>query len=398
MPANPSQNFDVVIIGGGAAGLMCAIEAGKRGRKTLLLEKGSEVGKKILISGGGRCNFTNLFAAPDRYVSDNKHFCKSALKSYTQSDFIKLMEQHQIPYHEKKLGQLFCDESARQITDLLLKEADIAGVTIWCDSGADAITKNEAGDFTIKQGRQTILAGAVVLASGGLSIPKLGANDFAYRIAKNFNLKMTQTRPGLVPFTFEQADMDRFSGLTGISADVVARIGKTRFRENVLFTHRGVSGPAILQISSFWQNGDILHLDFLPDDDVFAQLQGARKANPKGSVKKALSHYLANRLMDKLLEKFSDFPELGNCSDKLFRTIEAALKFVEIKPNGTEGYRKAEVTVGGVCTSEISSKTMEAKSVPGLYYIGEAIDVTGFLGGYNFQWAWSSGFVAGQYA
>ncbi len=398
MSAKPVQMFDVVVIGAGAAGLMCAIEAAKRGRKTLLLEKANEVGKKILISGGGRCNFTNLFAGPDRYVSDNKHFCKSALRAFTQSDFISLIERYKIPYHEKKLGQLFCDESARQITELLLKEADIAGVTLWCDSGADSVQMLENEGFLLQVGSQTVQAISVVIATGGLSIPKLGANDFAYRIARKFNLKLTQTRPGLVPFTFDQPDMDRFSGLTGISADVVAKIGKVSFRENVLFTHRGVSGPAILQISSFWKAGDILQLDFLPDEDIFDQLQQARKTNPKGSVKKLLSQHLANRLLDKLLENMDNIPELGNCSDKLFRKVDAAIKQVQIKPSGTEGYRKAEVTVGGVCTSEISSKTMEVKSVPGLYFIGEAVDVTGFLGGYNFQWAWSSGFVAGQNA
>ena len=398
MPNSKNQSFDVLVIGAGAAGMMCAIEAAKRGRSVLLLEKSNEPGKKILISGGGRCNFTNLFAAPDRYVSDNKHFCKSALKSYSQSDFIKLVEKYRVPYHEKKLGQLFCDESARQITQILLKECDAADVTLWCDSAAEKVEAAEAGGFNIKVGAQIVTASSVVLASGGLSIPKLGANDFAFRIAKNFGLKLTETRPGLVPFTFEQPDMDRFAGLTGISADVTARIGKTTFRENVLFTHRGVSGPAILQISSFWKLGDILYLDFLPDEDVLTLLQQARKTTPKGSAKKLLSQYLPNRLLDKLFEAVGDLPELGNCSDKILRKIDAGIKHLEIKPNGTEGYRKAEVTVGGVCTSELSSKTMEAKSVPGLYFIGEAVDVTGFLGGYNFQWAWSSGYAAGQYA
>lgn len=398
MSNSKNKSFDVLVIGAGAAGMMCAIEAAKRARRVLLLEKSSEPGQKILISGGGRCNFTNLFAASDRYVSDNRHFCKSALKSYSQSDFIKLVEKYQVPYHEKKLGQLFCDESANQITQMLLKECGAAGVTLWCDSAAEKVEAADAGGFNIKVGAQNVTAASVVLASGGLSIPKMGANDFAYRIARGFGLKMTETRPGLVPFTFDQPDMDRFAGLTGVSADVTARIGKTTFRENVLFTHRGVSGPAILQISSFWKAGDILHLDFLPDEDIFALLQQGRTTNPKGSAKKLLSQYLANRLLDKLLEAVGDLPELGNCSDKLLRRIEASIKHLEIKPNGTEGYRKAEVTVGGVCTSELSSKTMEAKFVPGLYFIGEAVDVTGFLGGYNFQWAWSSGYAAGQYA
>ncbi|WP_025898116.1 NAD(P)/FAD-dependent oxidoreductase [Sneathiella glossodoripedis] len=388
--------YDVVVIGAGAAGLMCAIEAAKRKRSVLLLEQADKVGKKILISGGGRCNFTNLFAAPDRYLSDNRHFCKSALRAYTQSDFIELVRRYGIAYHEKKLGQLFCDESSQNIIDLLLSEAEKAGVRLHCDRAVKSVKASEKSGFVVNAGPEAVTSNAVVVATGGLSIPKLGANDFAYRLARQFDLKVTQTRPGLVPFTFDAPDLERFAGLTGISADVVAKIGKTSFRENVLFTHRGVSGPAILQISSFWKEGDVVHLDFLPDEDVLGLLQAARKENPKGRVRKILSQYLANRLVEKLLEKIEPIPELGNCSDKLLRKVDSAIKQVIIKPNGTEGYRKAEVTVGGVCTSEISSKTMEAKKVSGLYFIGEAVDVTGFLGGYNFQWAWSSGFVAGQ--
>ncbi|OUR77694.1 hypothetical protein A9Q83_09230 [Alphaproteobacteria bacterium 46_93_T64] len=392
-----SRSFDVVVIGAGAAGMMCAIEAGKRGRSVLLLEKTDKPGKKILISGGGRCNFTNLFAAPDRYVSDNKHFCKSALRSYTQNDFIALIEKHGIAYHEKKLGQLFCDKSASGITELLLDECDTTGVTLWCDAGAESISKNENSVFELVVGRQKVQASSIVIASGGLSIPKMGANDFAYRIAKNYGMKMTTPRPGLVPFTFEPSDMDRFADLTGISADVLVKIGKVSFRENVLFTHRGVSGPAILQISSFWKLGDTVQIDFLPDTNLMEDLQRLRRETPKNGVKKYLLQLLSNRLMEKLLENVGELPEFGNCSDKLFEKIVKGIKNIEITPNGTEGYRKAEVTVGGICTSELSSKTMEAKKVAGLYFIGEAVDVTGFLGGYNFQWAWSSGFAAGQY-
>jgi len=397
MPNLKTVSFDVVIIGAGAAGLMCAIAAGARGRSVLLLEKADRPGKKIQISGGGRCNFTNLFAGPDKYISDNAHFCKSALRRYSQNDFLTLVTKHGIPYHEKKLGQLFCDESAAQITDMLLAECDAVDVALWCDSAAEGITRLASGQFEITTCSHRIEAEALVIASGGLSIPKMGATDFAHRTARSMGLKMSELRPGLVPFTFEQKDMDRFAGLTGISADVVTRIGKVSFRENILFTHRGVSGPAILQISSFWQSGDTVHIDFLPDIDLLAQLKAVREDQPKGSIKKVLSPYFANRLRDKFLEGLPELPELGNCSDKIFAQIVRQIKAVEITPNGTEGYSKAEVTVGGISTTELSSKTMEAKSVSGLYFIGEAVDVTGFLGGYNFQWAWSSGYTAGQY-
>ncbi|MEH6525816.1 MAG: NAD(P)/FAD-dependent oxidoreductase [Sneathiella sp.] len=397
MSAGSSQNFDVVIIGAGAAGLMCGIEAGRRGRRVLILEKARKTGQKILISGGGRCNFTNMFAAPDRFVSQNKHFCKSALRQFTQSDFIAMVEADGIAYHEKKLGQLFCDSSASQIIQMLETACERANVAIWCDAGADKIKKR--GElFEIMAGDQVITAQSVVIASGGLSIPKMGANDFAYRVAAAFDLDLATPRPGLVPLTFEAADMERFAGLAGISADVEIRCQKTRFRENLLFTHRGLSGPAILQISSFWQLGQSLIIDFLPDLDLESHLKDLRQQHPKSHMVKILSEYLASRLIPKLLGDLVTAPEIGNCSDKVIGNIVASLKQVEITPNGSEGYRKAEVTVGGVSTAELSSKTMEAKKAPGLYFIGEAVDVTGFLGGYNFQWAWSSGFVAGQYA
>jgi predicted Rossmann fold flavoprotein len=397
MPSPASLKFDVVIIGAGAAGMMCGIEAGRRGRKVLILEKARKTGLKILISGGGRCNFTNMYAAPDRFISQNAHFCKSALQQFTQSDFIALVEARGIAYHEKKLGQLFCDGSASQITQMLETACEDADVAIWCDAGADKI-KRRGGLFDISVGDQVVSAQSVVIASGGLSIPKMGANDFAYRVAKAFELELAIPRPGLVPLTFEASDMARFSDLAGISADVEIRCNKTRFRENLLFTHRGLSGPAILQISSFWQPGQSIVIDFLPDADLESHLKTVRQQHPKSHIIKILADHLASRLIPKLLGNLVSAPEMGNCSDMVIKEIVSSLKRVEIKPNGSEGYRKAEVTVGGVSTAELSSKTMEAKKAPGLYFIGEAVDVTGFLGGYNFQWAWSSGYVAGQYA
>ncbi|USG62134.1 NAD(P)/FAD-dependent oxidoreductase [Sneathiella marina] len=397
MSRTASQVFDVVIIGAGAAGMMCGIEAGRRGRRVLILEKARKTGQKILISGGGRCNFTNMFAAPDRFLSQNRHFCKSALRQFTQTDFIRMVEAHSIAYHEKKLGQLFCDGSASQITEMLETACEDVNVAIWCDAGADKV-KKKGELFEISVGNQVITTRSVVIASGGLSIPKMGANDFAYRVAAAFDLELATPRPGLVPLTFEMKDMKRFADLAGVSADVDIRCNKTHFRENLLFTHRGLSGPAILQISSFWQLGQSIFIDFLPDLDLESHLKELRRRQPKAQIVKILSEYLASRLIPKLLGTLVSVPEMGNCSDQVIGKIAASLKQVEITPNGSEGYRKAEVTVGGVSTNELSSKTMEAKKAPGLYFIGEAVDVTGFLGGYNFQWAWSSGYVAGQYA
>ncbi|WP_334128162.1 NAD(P)/FAD-dependent oxidoreductase [Sneathiella sp.] len=397
MKPRDAQQFDVVIIGGGAAGLMCAIEAGRRGRRVLVLEKAEKCGKKILISGGGRCNFTNHFAAPDRFISDNPHYCKSALRQYTQSDFLALVERHGIAWHEKKLGQLFCDRSAEEIVAMLEHECAAANVTIWRGAGAENI-RREDGRFTVKAGGRQIGAESVVIATGGLSIPKLGATDFAYRAAKDFGLPMATPRPGLVPLTFGTGDKARFANLSGVSADVEIRFAKARFRENLLFTHRGLSGPAILQISSFWEAGKPVEIDFLPDLDLASRLKEQRKVAPKMKIATLLREHLANRLVDALLQPFGELPELGNCSDRLIADIVNGIKLVKVFPTGTEGYAKAEVTVGGVSTAALDSKTMACRDVPGLFVIGEAVDVTGFLGGYNFQWAWSSGYVAGQYA
>jgi len=361
---------DVVVVGGGAAGLMCAAEAGKRGRKVILIEHAEKVGKKILISGGGRCNFTNLGAAPENFLSANPRFCISALRRYTQHDFIALVKKHRIAFHEKTLGQLFCDGSARQIVAMML--AECAGVEVRTGSRVTAIHK--ADRFRLETDRGEILCQSLVLASGGLSIPKMGATGFTHDAVRRFGLKVTETRPALVPLTL------RVPAIAGVSLEVVARIGKVKFREAMLFTHRGLSGPAILQISSYWKPGEEIAIDLLPDLDAPQFLKERRHARPKAELRTILGEVMPARLAEIMaMEK----PE--------------RLNDWRIVPTGTEGYAKAEVTLGGVDTAELSSQTMEAKKVPGLYVIGEAVDVTGWLGGYNFQWAWSSGWVAGQY-
>jgi predicted Rossmann fold flavoprotein len=365
--------FDVIVIGGGAAGLMCAMRAGQRGRKVLLLEHAEKVGKKILISGGGRCNFTNTGSQPGAFLSANPHFCKSALARYTQHDFIALVDKHRIAWHEKTLGQLFCDGSARQIVAMLLDECAAAGVEV---STGHRITSVEKSDrFTIKTDHGDFTAASVVLATGGLSIPKMGATSFAHDTARRFGLKITQTRPALVPLTLKVPE------ISGVSLDVVARCGKTAFREAMLFTHRGLSGPAILQISSYWQPGQEISINLLPDLDAVQFLKERRHARPKAELRTLLAEVMPQRLAEVLAA--GDTTTLNDW---------------RITPTGTEGYAKAEVTVGGIDTGGLSSKTMEARKVPGLYVIGEAVDVTGWLGGYNFQWAWSSGWAAGDAA
>lgn len=364
---------DVVVVGGGAAGLMCAVEAGKRGRRVVLLEHAEKVGKKILISGGGRCNFTNLAASPENFLSANPHFAKSALSRYTQHDFIALVQKHRIAFHEKTLGQLFCDGSARQIVAMLLAECVAAGVELRL---AQRITTIERSDrFTVTTDKGAIEAESVVLATGGLSIPKMGATGFAHEVARRFGLKITQTRPALVPLTAKVPE------LSGVSLEVVASLGRTKFREALLFTHRGLSGPAILQISSYWQPGQEIAIDLMPGIDAAAFLKERRHARPKAELRTILGEVMPQRL-----------------AQVLARDGAATLNDWRVTPTGTEGYAKAEVTLGGVDTAELSSQTMEARKVPGLYVIGEAVDVTGWLGGYNFQWAWSSGWAAGQVA
>lgn len=386
--------FDVIIIGGGAAGLMCALRAGGRGRKVLLLDHNSQVGEKILISGGGRCNFTNLEIAPECYISRNPHFCKSALKSYTQHDFIALVKKHGIAYHEKTLGQLFCDGSARNIIAMLLAECDAAHVDIRTGCKVTDVSKTDLFRVTTEQGEFT--ASSLVLATGGLSIPKLGATDFSHRMARQFGLPLTDIRPALVPLTFADPFLDVMRPLSGVSLEIVARHGRQKFRESMVFTHRGLSGPALLQISSYWQAGDAITLDLLPNVDAEDFILERKKARAKAELQTILGEVLPQRLAQSLTATYFTTSPVGLLADKYLRNVAAKLKAWDVVPNGTEGYAKAEVTAGGVDTAALSSKTMGANQVEGLYVIGEAVDVTGWLGGYNFQWAWSSGWAAGS--
>ena len=384
------MNYNTIIIGAGAAGLMCAIEAGKRGRKVLVLEHAEKIGKKILISGGGRCNFTNLDVKPENFLSNNPHFCKSALARYTPQDFIALVEKHGIKYHEKKLGQLFCDGSAKEIVQMLQQECVQAGVEINVDCTVNEIQRNEG--FDIKTTVGDFSTESLVIASGGISIPQMGATDFGYKIAKQFGLKLTRTVPGLVPFVLPD---ETYSELSGLSVDSVVTCSGISFRENILFTHKGLSGPAILQISSYWNDGGEVTIDLLPGTDV-EQLIKEHKQN-KTELVNILAKFFPKRFAEKWCElNFASKPA-NRITEKEISAISELLHSWRLVPKGTEGFGKAEVTKGGIDTNELSSKTMEAKKVSGLYFIGEVVDVTGWLGGYNFQWAWASGFAAGQY-
>jgi len=389
------ETFDVVILGGGAAGLMCAITAGRRGRRVLLLDHAEEVGKKILISGGGRCNFTNIHTAPDRFLSNNPHFCKSALSRYTPRDFLALVEKHRIAWHEKTLGQLFCDGSARAIVAMLLAECAAAGVTVRVGQRIRDVTRAET--FRVETEDGDILAGSVVLATGGLSIPKMGATGFSHDVARRFGLSLAPPRPGLVPLTLASAELARTQALSGVSLDVIARCGKRTFREAMLFTHRGLSGPAVLQISSYWREGEAITFDLLPDADP-AFLQTRKRTRPKAALRTLLGEVLPQRLADFFLPAEIAAKAAGDVPDKVLAALGAQVKAWRAAPAGTEGYAKAEVTLGGVDTAGLSSQTMMARDVPGLFVIGEAVDVTGWLGGYNFQWAWASGVCAGGVA
>jgi predicted Rossmann fold flavoprotein len=395
------QKYDVIILGAGAAGLMCAIETGKRGRRVLVLERADRIGKKILISGGGRCNFTNLHTSPENFFSANRHFAKSALARYTPGDFVRLVEKHRIPYHEKKLGQLFCDRAASDITAMLEQECRDAGVEIRCNTKVTEVHNNEVrkngmhenGQFTVQAEDASFGAPRLVVATGGLSIAKIGATSFGYDLARQFGLKIEPPRAALVPLVFSERDCNRWCDLAGVSTEVIASTRSTKqiFRENMLFTHRGMSGPAILQISSYWEGKEPIHLDLAPDRDLTADLRTRERRDPS-SWKLLLREVLPRRLADRWLETYP----LTGISDRALADAERQLHGWEVKPEGSEGYGKAEVTAGGVDTDELSAKTMESKIVPGLFFIGEVVDVTGQLGGFNFQWAWASGFCAGQ--
>ncbi|MGM4989005.1 NAD(P)/FAD-dependent oxidoreductase [Tardiphaga sp. 841_E9_N1_2] len=387
---------DIVILGAGAAGLMCAGIAGQRGRSVMLLEQARAPGEKIRISGGGRCNFTNLHTTPANFLSQNPQFCKSALKGFTQQDFIALVEKYRIVYHEKTRGQLFCDGSSQQIIDMLLDENRRSDVQMRLGVGILGVTKNESG-FVVATDQGEYRSQSLVVATGGPSIPKMGASAFGYKLAQQFGLKMIAPRAALVPLTFDVAALAQFKDLAGVAVDAVVSVGKTKFDEALLFTHRGLSGPAVLQISSYWRDGLDVVIDMAPTRDMLAALKEARRERPRQELATVLGDLLPKRLAQMIADKITGPPRLADFSDKLLASVAAAVKEWRVRPNGTEGYRTAEVTLGGVDTTELSSKTFEATSVPGLYFIGEVIDVTGHLGGFNFQWAWSSGVAAGRH-
>ena len=416
------HEWDVIVIGAGAAGLFCAIQAGQRGRRVLVIEHADRVGKKIAISGGGRCNFTNTSTSPDNFVSRNPHFCKSALARYTPADFIALVEKHGIAYHEKKLGQLFCDGSSQQIIDMLLRECRDASVEIRCGCEVRQLDRVAERSFMLQTNQGTFNSASVVIATGGLSIAPLGATDFGYRIARQFGLRIEETRAGLVPFTLPAQILKALAPLSGVSIDALVTCpqspSRPSFRENILITHRGLSGPAILQVSNYWRPGESISINLLPDEDVLEIISAARiiesdsapgsaQGPTQGATKTVghssrielanlLSHYLPRRFAQAWCDLYAASRPLKQYNEKELQKIADDIHRLQLTPAGTEGFRKAEVTVGGVSTAELSSQTMEARRVPGLYFIGEVVDVTGQLGGYNFQWAWASAFAAGQ--
>lgn len=390
-------SFDVVVIGAGAAGLMCAAEAGRRGRHVCLLDHSHKLAEKIRISGGGRCNFTNLFADPSSFLSENEHFCKSALSRYTQYDFIDMVERAGIAFHEKKLGQLFCDDTAQQIIDVLKQNVLEAGVHLHQGIKVSAVTKDQ-DKFVIETDKMRIQADSLVVATGGLSIPKIGATDFGYQLARQFDLPVTDVRAGLVPLTFTDNLLGFCKSLSGLSVDAVVRCGQTSFREGLLFTHRGLSGPSVLQISSYWQDGQALLINLAPEINLTEDIAAAKQQQGRADILTLLSRHLPRRLAAAILDREGITGRIADLSSADIGRLHDVVHNWQVVPSGTEGYRTAEVTLGGVHTAALSSKTMEANSCPGLYFIGEVIDVTGHLGGYNFQWAWSSGWVAGQYA
>jgi len=391
-----SLTYDVIIIGAGAAGLMAAIEAGKRGRKVLLVDHSKKIGEKIRISGGGRCNFTNLHTEPSKFLSNNPKFVRSALSQYTQQDFINLIKKHNIKFHEKKLGQLFCDQSAQQIVEMLLTECELANVEIKKEFIVKDVSKYK-DQYLIISEQDTYSCESLVIATGGLSIPKIGATDFGYKIAKKFNLHVIETLPGLVPLTFSEKILNICKELTGLSVEAIVSFKKTLFQEGMLFTHRGLSGPSILQISSYWKMGQNININLLPKLNVYNFLEEKKKSNPKQDISTIISDLLPKRLAQIICNENKVSGNIWEISNKTLRELSEAINTWIIKPTGSEGYRTAEVTLGGVNTNELSSQTMMSNKHKGLFFIGEVVDVTGHLGGYNFQWAWSSGYVAGKY-
>lgn len=393
---SPDPQTDVLIIGAGAAGLMCAIEAGKRNRKVVVLDHSNKVGKKILMSGGGRCNFTNYYVNPDKYISHNPHFCKSALMRYTQWDFIDLVKKYRIPFHEKTLGQLFCDNKSKDILDMLLSECEKYSVTISLNTEIKNISRLNDNHFKVSSSHNDFECESLVIASGGLSIPTMGASPFGYKLAEQFGIKIWPTRAGLVPLTLQPHDKDRLSPLTGISLDTEIKNKKQSFRENILFTHRGLSGPGILQISSYWKPGEEIVINMQPEIDMFEYLKNVQKKYPNKLLNSILKDLFPKKLVDVFFDETITNKNIQSISHRDLEQISSKINEWHLKPNATEGYRTAEVTIGGVDCNALSSKTMEVLGLPGLYFIGEVVDVTGWLGGYNFQWAWSSGFAAGQ--
>ena len=390
------EKFDVVIIGAGAAGMMCAIEAGKRGRKVLLVDHAKRIGEKIRISGGGRCNFTNINSNPNKFISSNPNFCISALKQYTQNDFIGLINRHHIKFHEKKLGQLFCDESSKQIIDMLLHECKISNVILKNETPVLAVSKID-DKYHIKSEAREYLCESLVIATGGLSIPKIGATDFGYKIAKQFHINVIEQEPGLVPLTFQDLLLNKCKNLAGLSLEAVVSFQKKSFEEGMLFTHRGLSGPSILQISSYWKLGKDIQINLAPTKDIHMLLEERKLSNPKQDVTSIISEFIPKRLALSLCKDLKVSGRIADLSKKIIEIVSKSINQWKINPIGTEGYRTAEVTLGGVDTKELSSKTMMSNNNEGLYFIGEVVDVTGHLGGYNFQWAWSSGYVSGQH-
>ena len=391
------MKYDVIIIGAGAAGMMSAIEAGKRERKVLLVDHYKKIGEKIRISGGGRCNFTNLHTDPSKFLSQNPKFVKSALNQYTQNDFIDLIKKHEIKFHEKKLGQLFCDSSAQQIVEMLLKECELANVTIKKEFIVNNVEK-ENDQYIISSADETYSSQSLIIATGGLSVPKIGATSFGYELAKKFDHNIIETLPALVPLTFNEKILEMCKELTGLSVEAIVSFNKTLFQEGMLFTHRGLSGPSILQISSYWKEGDNIKVNLSPKLNVYQFLEEKRKLNPKYDIGNIISDILPKRLAQIICSENDVTGNISEISNKILKQLSDAINTWIINPTGSEGYRTAEVTLGGVNTKELSSKTMMSNKHKGLFFIGEVVDVTGHLGGYNFQWAWSSGYVAGQYA